>query len=171
MYELLDNHLGMYFMHYYTIVSGIGCHYTKIGSFDQALLDAGIGNYNLVKVSSILPPGCEERKVIDLRFGSILYTAYTSLSAEYGSIFSSAIAVGLPQRDVDVGIIMEYSEFVDIDSAKNMVIGLVDEAMQARGIPVKSIISKMADSKSIKYDKGKNGIISTFAGIALWDNT
>ena len=156
-------------MRYYTIVSGIGSHYTKIGSFDRALLNANIGNYSLVKVSSILPAGCERKKTIELRDGSILYTAYTCFSAEQGSIFSSAIAVGLPQRNVDIGIIMEYSGFVDVKNAKNIVAGMVDEAMQVRGISVKSIIGREIDSKSVRLDNIKNNIITTFVGIALWD--
>lgn len=157
-------------MRYYTVLSGIGSHCTKLGSFDKALLDANIGNYNLVKISSILPVSCERKNSIELRYGSILYTAYTSFSAGYGSIFSSAIAVGLPQHNADIGIIMEYSGFVDINNAKNIVIDMVDEAMQVRGILVKSIIDKEVDSRSIKTDEAKNSIITTFAGIALWDN-
>jgi arginine decarboxylase len=157
-------------MQYYTIISGIGFHYTKLGSFDQALLDADVGNYNLVKVSSILPAGCEERTPIELRHGSILYTAYTSLSAEYGSIFSSAIAIGIPEHSTDIGVIMEYSGFIDINNAKNLVVNMVDDAMRVRGIPLKSIVNKEVDSKLIKPGQVNCGFISTFVGVALWND-
>jgi arginine decarboxylase len=157
-------------MQYYTIISGIGFHYTKLGSFDRALLDAGVGNYNLVKVSSILPAGCEEKETIELRYGSILYTAYTSLSAEYGNVFSSAIAVGIPERSVDVGVIMEYSGFVDINNAKNKVVDMVNDAMRARGIPLKAIVDKAIDSKLIKSNRVNSGFVSTFVGIAFWND-
>jgi len=33
--------------------------YTELNSFDGALLNAGIGNTNLVKMSSIVPPHCQ----------------------------------------------------------------------------------------------------------------
>jgi arginine decarboxylase len=36
--------------------SGVGRHETRIGSFEMALRDAGIAPYNLVPVSSIVPP-------------------------------------------------------------------------------------------------------------------
>jgi pyruvoyl-dependent arginine decarboxylase len=32
---------------------------TPLNAFDNALLDAGIGDVNLIKVSSIIPPGAE----------------------------------------------------------------------------------------------------------------
>ena len=47
-------------------VSGIGRHEDKLMSFELALRDAGIEKFNLVPVSSILPPGCV---VIDKREG------------------------------------------------------------------------------------------------------
>ena len=42
----------------YTIVSGVGKGLTSLSAFDNALLNAGVGDYNLVKVSSILPAKC-----------------------------------------------------------------------------------------------------------------
>ena len=41
-------------------VKGKGFHKIKLAAFEQALRDAGIEKYNLVKVSSILPPYCIE---------------------------------------------------------------------------------------------------------------
>ena len=32
----------------------------KLTAFDNALLDAGIGNVNLVRISSILPPSAQQ---------------------------------------------------------------------------------------------------------------
>lgn len=37
-------------------VTGIGRHEDRIGSFEMALRDAGIAPYNLVPVSSVIPP-------------------------------------------------------------------------------------------------------------------
>ena len=39
--------------------SGVGTHTEYLESFESALRDAGIEKFNLVTVSSILPPGCE----------------------------------------------------------------------------------------------------------------
>lgn len=42
--------------HKFTLVAGIGEGSSTLNAFDVALLDSGLGNLNLLKVSSILPP-------------------------------------------------------------------------------------------------------------------
>jgi arginine decarboxylase len=39
------------------VVSGVGCGETTLSAFDAALAQAGIQNFNIIKVSSILPLG------------------------------------------------------------------------------------------------------------------
>lgn len=39
------------------IASGTGKGHTMLAAFDAALHDAGVSNYNLIKLSSIIPPG------------------------------------------------------------------------------------------------------------------
>lgn len=41
------------------VVSGIGSGPTTLAAFDAALIDAGIANYNLIALSSVIPPGTE----------------------------------------------------------------------------------------------------------------
>lgn len=41
------------------LVAGKAEGSTPLNAFDNALLDAGIGDVNLIKVSSIVPPGVE----------------------------------------------------------------------------------------------------------------
>ena len=43
---------------YVFFTKGVGIHKDKLNSFELALRAAGIAPYNLVKVSSILPPRC-----------------------------------------------------------------------------------------------------------------
>jgi arginine decarboxylase len=38
------------------IASGIGTGSTKLAAFDTALNEAGVANYNLIKLSSVIPP-------------------------------------------------------------------------------------------------------------------
>jgi len=44
------------------MVAGKGDSEYALNAFDLALLDAGIGNLNLIKVSSILPPLLMQKK-------------------------------------------------------------------------------------------------------------
>lgn len=39
------------------VVSGVGDGVSELGAFDAALADAGLHNYNLVTLSSVIPPG------------------------------------------------------------------------------------------------------------------
>lgn len=41
------------------VVSGIGSGPTTLAAFDAALIDAGIANYNLIALSSVIPPRSE----------------------------------------------------------------------------------------------------------------
>lgn len=42
------------------LVSGSSEGYSLLNAFDGALIASGVGDTNLVKMSSILPPGCVE---------------------------------------------------------------------------------------------------------------
>ena len=72
---------------------------TPLNAFDAALMAACIGNTNLVKVSSILPPHCEEISPVRLPFGALVPAAYASASGEQpGEIISAAVAVAEQDR-------------------------------------------------------------------------
>jgi arginine decarboxylase len=57
--------------------TGAGTHKENLESFEMALRDAGIEKYNLVSVSSILPPNCEivikDKGLSELRPGEIVF--------------------------------------------------------------------------------------------------
>lgn len=39
------------------VTTGVGCGPTKLAAFDAALLSAGVANFNLIVLSSVIPPG------------------------------------------------------------------------------------------------------------------
>ena len=81
---------------------------TELTAFDGALLNARVGNTNLLKVSSILPPGCEYEPGLVIPPGSLLPIAYGSItSSEPGELISAAVAVGIQAEGF--GVIMEFS--------------------------------------------------------------
>lgn len=99
----------------YCLVAGRGNGQYEIGSFDAVLVDDGVGEYNLVRVSSILPPYCEESSVFGSASGSILFIAYASLTVKEAVKIASAVAVAIPETPENHGVIMEYSDYVDKD--------------------------------------------------------
>lgn len=43
------------------VVSGTGTGPTELAAYDAALVDAGVGGYNLVRLSSVIPAGAQVR--------------------------------------------------------------------------------------------------------------
>jgi len=64
------------------ISEGTGTGTTRMAAFDAALFDAGVANYNLVRLSSIIPPGSRleigKAELKDDEFGNKLYVVYAS---------------------------------------------------------------------------------------------
>jgi arginine decarboxylase len=105
---------------------------TPLNAFDSALLRAGIGNLNLIRVSSILPPGCVHDPTFSVPAGSLTPTAYGYLvSAEPGQTIAAAIGVGFSEDDY--GVIMEFEGLCGRAEAAERVAVMVREAFLARG--------------------------------------
>ena len=95
---------------HFHISSGAGRSKHAMVAFDNALIQAKISNYNLLRVSSILPINCKQEDNISIPFGSLLPTAYATISSsEPNAHIAAAVAVGIPIHDTDIGVIMEYS--------------------------------------------------------------
>jgi len=97
-------------------VKGVGYHKSKLGSFEQALRDANIAKYNLVKVSSIFPPYCIEIPLEDglaqLRSGQIVYTVLSRASSnEYNRLVVASIGVAKPANKKTYGYLSEHHAF------------------------------------------------------------
>lgn len=92
----------------YTLAVGTAEGPTVVNAFDNALLEAGIGNVNLMKASSILPPGAKYVEGLHIPPGSLVPTAYCTWASETpGEEIAAAVGVGL-SRD-SFGVIMEYA--------------------------------------------------------------
>ena len=82
---------------------------TPLNAFDNALLAAGIGNINLIKVSSILPPGVELVPLPRIKPGALVPTAYAAMTSEVpGEVVAAAVGWARPIDPAKNGVIMEY---------------------------------------------------------------
>ena len=147
------------------IHTGVGVSESRLVSFDKALLNANVGNYNLVRLSSILPPNCEWVNKVDLEEGSLLPTAYSTVSGNLkGQMIASSIGVGIPADGSKVGVIMEYSSCGETkEEALSKLHSMIREAFAFRGWELKEIISD-AVSDVVNDDM----VHTTFACIAEW---
>ncbi|OAT85796.1 pyruvoyl-dependent arginine decarboxylase [Desulfotomaculum copahuensis] len=144
----------------FTLVAGTGEGHTPLNAFDQALLAAGAGNVNLLRVSSILPPGARYAERVILPPGALVPVAYGALkSATPGERIAAAVAVGIPESGF--GVIMEYSGRTSREEAEKTIRGMVEEAFDMRGL---SLVTYRV--KSVEHEVVMAGAV--FAGIILW---
>src|SRR4030095_9595566 len=95
------------------LTHGIGVHRERLTAFELALRDADIEQQNLVSVSSILPPYCEqierENGVATLRPGAITFCVMArSETNEPGRRIHSSIGLARPTDPAMYGYISEH---------------------------------------------------------------
>ncbi len=147
----------------YFLVAGSSEGYTELNSFDGALLNAGIGNTNLIKVSSILPPNCNFINPIKLPYGALVPIAYASITSQLeGEVISAAVAVAIPEDITKPGLIMEYSARGRHKDIEEIVRNMAKKGMEQRQESLKEIKSISIEHKVLK-------IGTAFAGVVLWD--
>lgn len=133
---------------------------TSLTAFDGALLQARVGNTNLLRVSSILPPDCQYVPDLVIPPGSLLPIAYGSItSSDKGDIISAAVGVGIQQGSF--GVIMEFSGKCSKKEAEAQVIRMVEEAFRIRGLTLDEV--KVAAAEHVVENIG-----CAFAAVPLW---
>lgn len=146
----------------YFLVSGCSEGYTRLNAFDGALLNAGVGNTNLVKVSSIIPPHSKEIQPIELPQGALVPTAYAYISSDIpGEVISAAVAIALPREEDQPGLIMEYSA-----RGHREEIELIAENMAREGMSMRE--QEPREIKSISAECRVKKIGAAFAAVILW---
>lgn len=98
------------------MTKGLGIHQDRLASFELALRDAGIQKFNLVRVSSILPPKCSivsrDEGLEDLSPGEIVYCVLAkNQTNEPHRLVAAAIGNAMPLDSDDYGYISEHHSF------------------------------------------------------------
>ncbi len=107
---------------------------TPLNAFDNALLAAGIGNINLVRISSILPPGVELVPLPRIKPGAIVPTAFAAQTSEVpGEVIASAVGWARPEDSSKNGVIMEFHDKATREEAERMITQMLEEAFRVRG--------------------------------------
>ena len=118
------------------LTSGLGAGSSRIVAFDAALRSAKIADFNLIQVSSIVPPGVpvyvfKEGVGVISGDGCMLPTVYaTSSSQRPGEVLSGAVGLGVPTDSQRSGVIF-FNQGHDL--AENDCISEL-EAMVAEGM-------------------------------------
>lgn len=113
------------------VTSGVGAGDTKLAAFDAALWNAGIANYNLIRLSSIIPLGFEpkeeEVKLDQKKFGNKLYVVYASHTEnEIGKEAWAGIGWVVSSDEPKRGLFVEHE-----GGSKREVEALIQETLQS----------------------------------------
>jgi len=105
---------------YIFFTKGTGIHREKLASLELALRDAGIERYNLVRVSSIFPPGCRiirrARGKELLRPGQIVFCVLAEAATnEPGRLMAASIGLAVPGAGDQYGYLSEHHSFGETD--------------------------------------------------------
>lgn len=118
---------------HFCLVSGAAEGATELGAFDGALLAAGIGDLNLVRVTSIVPAHVEYRSEVPRlpkgAFVLVVYGARTSSVA--GETVAAAVGVG--RAPDGFGVVME-AQGRSRAQVEAEVRAKVEEAFRVRGL-------------------------------------
>ncbi len=98
------------------LTKGVGNHKEELHSFELALRDAGIEKFNLVQVSSILPPACKviskTRGLSELKPGAITYCVLSRCcSNEPRRLLAASVGCAIPADKRAYGYISEHHSF------------------------------------------------------------
>lgn len=98
------------------LTRGVGRHREKLASFELALRDAGIAEYNIVRVSSIFPPHCKlvsrREGQAKLSPGQVLYTVVAeSATNEPNRLVAASIGVAIPRDRSRCGYLSEHHSY------------------------------------------------------------
>jgi arginine decarboxylase len=101
---------------YFFLTKGLGIHKDYLQSFELALEKAGISKFNLVSVSSILPPNCKriprEKALKLLKPGQIVFTVLSrNATQEPSRLIAASIGCAIPADKNQYGFIAEHHSF------------------------------------------------------------
>lgn len=121
------------------IVSGKDEGPTKLNAFDNALTDAGIGDVNLIKVSSMLAGNADVQKLPKLKAGAMVNCVLSEITSDNpGDEISAIIAVAIGE---ELGCVVETT---GINKPKDELINkaemMVNYMMEKRGVEIKELI-------------------------------
>jgi len=98
------------------LTKGVGRHREKLASLELALRDAGIAPFNIIKVSSIYPPGCKivsrSKALKILKPGQVVHTVMSEIyTQEPHRLISASIGIAIPKDREQYGYLSEHHAF------------------------------------------------------------
>ena len=121
------------------IVSGKDEGPTKLNAFDNALSDAGIGDVNLIKVSSMLAGNAKIEKLPKLKAGAMVNCVLSEITSDKpGDQITAVIAVAIGE---ELGCVVETTGInKDADDLLDEAKMMVEYMMEKRDVEIKDLL-------------------------------
>ncbi len=127
---------------YFFVTSGIGfSRVSGLNAFDEALIKAGIGQCNLVPVSSIIPGNAIEVDYVEITPGSVVFTVMSRIDGSSGEEISAGLAWGFGVRSdgLRYGLVVEAYGRVPGSVVKSMLRDRIEAMAKARGMRLENV--------------------------------
>lgn len=123
-----------------SLVAGHGEGGTALAAFDSALRDAGIALANLVRVTSVFPPGARLVPLPKIAEGILLPVTYEHIvSHRAGEIITAVIGIGIPEDEKEGGVIVEHKGVGTTAELEQVIRGMLQELFAARKRRLKEV--------------------------------
>jgi len=126
---------------------------SSLNAFDKAVLKAGIGNTNIVTVSSILPEGSEEVEKQKLPIGEVLHCVLARQNGEEGQTISAGLAWTF-FKNKSWGLVAEEHGMTDKKRLKEMLEWKIHEMARFRRLKLGPINYKVESIRVPWYHNG-----------------
>lgn len=95
------------------LTRGVGRHRERLASFEEALRKAEIAHFNIVNVSSIVPPACRlisrSKGLAKLRPGQVVFAVMSRNDTdEYRRLVASSVGLAIPRDTSMYGYLSEH---------------------------------------------------------------
>lgn len=141
------------------VVRGVGVGKTTLSAFDAALKGAGVYNYNLITLSSIIPPNSKVRSVRRFQtspqdYGHKLYVVKAEIrSYEVGKYIAAGL--GWYQAEDGKGVFVEHEIIGDTKVA-------VESEIEWR---IKNSLKDLCNSRNFKFSEKNIKMVLSIAQI------
>lgn len=117
---------------------------SDLNAFDMALRDAGIGEQNLVSVSSIIPATCRQIDRRTLPMGAITHCVLAQQRGNEGETISAGISYAM-RADRLGGYVAEGHMHGDKKALREILLWKMEEMAKLRSVELREIFFKMEE--------------------------
>jgi len=170
------------------LTKGVGKDKEKLASFEAALRDAGIASLNLVRVSSIVPPGAKviprRQGLGKIRPGAITFAVISeNATNEPHRLIAASVGVAIPRDPEKHGYLSEHHSFGQTEREAGDYAEDLAAQMLASTVGVPFDVDKAYDERREQYKMGglivrttdvtksavgdKNGLWTTVVAVAV----